>query len=82
MTMTTARLTPEQFEELGRELDAVRKDVVDDLGQADADYIRTVVTVQRRLEIAGRGLLFLGFLPPAWLAGVAARAASKIVDNM
>jgi len=82
MTMTTARLTPEQFEELGRELDAVRKDVVDDLGQADADYIRTVVTVQRRLEIAGRGLLFLGFLPPAWLAGVAALAASKILDNM
>jgi fatty acid desaturase len=28
------------------------------------------------------GLLFLGFLPPMWLAGVAALAVSKILDNM
>jgi fatty acid desaturase len=34
------------------------------------------------LEIAGRGLLFLSFLPPAWLAGVAALSVSKILDNM
>ena len=26
--------------------------------------------------------MFLGFLPPAWLAGVAALSASKILDNM
>lgn len=77
-----SRLTPEQFDELGRELDAVRQRVVDDLGQVDADYIRGVVALQRRLEVAGRGLLFLGFLPPAWLAGVAALSASKILDNM
>ncbi len=76
------RLTSEQFEELGHELDALRRRVVDDLGQADADYIRGVVALQRRLEVAGRGLLFLGFLPPAWLAGVAALSASKILDNM
>ena len=80
--MTAERLTAEQYEELGRELDAVRQRVVDDLGRADADYIREVVKIQRRLEVAGRGLLFLGFLPPAWLAGVAALSASKILDNM
>ena len=76
------RLTPDRFDELGRELDAVRRRVVDDLGQADADYIRGIVALQRRLEVAGRGLLFLGFFPPAWLAGVAALSASKILDNM
>ena len=30
----------------------------------------------------GRGLLFAGFLPPAWLGGVAALSLSKILDNM
>uniref|UniRef100_UPI00036F6E27 fatty acid desaturase family protein n=1 Tax=Rhodococcus sp. R1101 TaxID=1170698 RepID=UPI00036F6E27 len=37
---------------------------------------------QRGFEIAGRGLLFVGFLPPAWVAGVAALSVSKILDNM
>ena len=32
--------------------------------------------------MAGRGLLFLSFFPPAWVAGVAALSASKIIDNM
>src|SRR6202049_5165586 len=33
-------------------------------------------------EVAGRGLLFFSFLPPAWLAGTAALSLSKILDNM
>jgi len=76
------QLTAEQMDELGRELDAIRQRVVADLGETDVAYIRKVVRVQRRLEVAGRGLLFLGFLPPAWVAGVAALSVSKILDNM
>ena len=56
--------------------------VVADLGERDADYIRKVIRAQRGLEVAGRGLLFAGFLPPAWLAGVTALSLSKILDNM
>jgi hypothetical protein len=37
---------------------------------------------QRGLEIAGRVLLFVGFLPPAWIGGTAALSLSKILDNM
>ncbi|MCW4356036.1 acyl-CoA desaturase [Hoyosella sp. YIM 151337] len=76
------KLSPEQIEAFGKEMDALRARVVADLGERDAEYIRGVVSLQKKLEVAGRGLLFLGFLPPAWLGGVAALSLSKIIDNM
>ena len=75
-------LTAAQIEEIGRELDAIKQTVVDDLGQADRDYIYKLIKTQRALEVAGRASLFLGFLPPFWLAGTAALGLSKILDNM
>ena len=74
-------LTPEQADAFGRELDAVRDRVLADLGQVDVDYIRRVIRAQRLMEVAGRGLLVAGILPPAWLAGTALLALSKILDN-
>ena len=75
-------LSPEQADAFGRELDAVRDRVLADLGQVDVDYIRRVIKAQRLMEVAGRGLLVAGILPPAWLAGTALLALSKILDNM
>ncbi|MFC6013125.1 fatty acid desaturase family protein [Nocardia lasii] len=75
-------LTPDQVEELGAALDAIRARVVEDLGERDREYIYNIIKTQRGLEIAGRGLMYLGFLPPFWLAGVAALGVSKILDNM
>jgi linoleoyl-CoA desaturase len=75
-------LTEQQLEDIGRELDELRQRVVADLGADDRDYIYNIVKVQRALEVAGRGSLFLGFLPPFWLAGTAALSLSKILDNM
>ena len=37
---------------------------------------------QRSFEVAGRGLLWFGWFPPAWLTGTAALSLSKILDNM
>ena len=82
MPSTAPTLTPEQLEAFGQELDAIRARVVADLGQRDVDYINRLIRVQRGLEVAGRGLLFAGFLPPAWLGGTAALSLSKILDNM
>jgi fatty acid desaturase len=82
MAYHTPKLSPEQFDAFGRELDAIRQRILADRGARDADYIRRVVTAQRRIEVAGRGLLFLGFFPPAWLAGTTALTVSKILDNM
>ena len=64
------------------ELDAVRARVVADLGERDVDYINRLIRAQRGLEVAGRGLLFFGLLPPAWIGGTAALSLSKILDNM
>ncbi|OZM70251.1 acyl-CoA desaturase [Amycolatopsis antarctica] len=82
MTGLQDRLTPRQVEEFGRELDELRQRVVTDLGAEDVDYIQDVIKAQRALEVVGRGLLFAGFFPPAWIAGVGALSLSKILDNM
>ncbi len=82
MPSTAPTLTPEQLDAFGQELDAVRARVVADLGERDAGYINRIIRAQRGLELAGRGLLFLGFLPPAWIAGTTALSLSKILDNM
>jgi fatty acid desaturase len=76
------QLTPDEIEALGRELDELRTRVLADLGERDTEYIRRIIKAQRGLELTGRGLLFAGFLPPAWIGGVAALAVSKILDNM
>jgi fatty acid desaturase len=75
-------MTPEQTEAFGRELDALKERVIADLGERDAIYIRRVIKAQRALETGGRALLMAGILPPAWLAGTAMLALSKILDNM
>ncbi|MFD9960821.1 fatty acid desaturase family protein [Amycolatopsis sp. NPDC058986] len=76
------RLTPAQLDALGAELDALRRELVEDLGERDAAYLRRVVRLQQRFEVAGRALLWAGWFPPAWLAGTAALSISKILDNM
>jgi NADPH-dependent stearoyl-CoA 9-desaturase len=75
-------LTPEQVEELGRQLDEIRDGVLADRGASDAEYIRRIIGIQRKLEIGGRALLFAGVLPPAWLAGTALLSVAKILENM
>lgn len=82
MTGLQDRLTPQQVEDFGREMDELRQRVVADLGKSDVDYIQNVIKIQRSLEISGRVLLFAGFFPPAWIAGVGALSLSKILDNM
>src|SRR5579875_730401 len=82
MTTTLPPLTDDQIDSLGRELDEIRNRVMADLGERDLEYIRRIIRAQRGLEVTGRALLFAGFLPPAWLGGVAALSLSKILDNM
>jgi fatty acid desaturase len=72
----------DRFDEFGREMDRLREEVLGDLGQRDADYIRRVIAVQRRLEVGGRLALMAGVLPPAWILGTAMLATSKILENM
>jgi NADPH-dependent stearoyl-CoA 9-desaturase len=76
------KLTPEQLDAFGAELDAIRERVISERGEDDVAYMRRVIKTQRGLEVGGRALLWAGFIPPAWLAGTAALSLSKILDNM
>jgi linoleoyl-CoA desaturase len=67
---------------LAEELDAIREEVLEDLGEDDARYIRRVIAAQRRLEAGGRGALLVSLFPPAWLAGTAMLSVAKILENM
>jgi NADPH-dependent stearoyl-CoA 9-desaturase len=82
MTGLQDRLTPQQVEDFGRELDEIRQRVVADLGAAAVEFLNKIIKTQRGLEVAGRGLMYLGFFPPAWIAAVGALSVSKILDNM
>ena len=77
-----AHLSDDDIENLGRELDAIRQQVLDSRGERDADYIRTVIDFQRKLELASRAVLLFSLFPPAWLAGTAGLSVAKIVENM
>ncbi len=75
-------LTPEETVAFGRELDAIRDEVVAELGERDVAHIRSVIRLQRRTEAGGRLLLHVGLDPITFAAGVAALSVSKILENM
>src|SRR4051794_22927901 len=82
MPTDTITLTDEQFEGLGRELDALKERHVADLGERDTTYIRRIIKAQRALEVGGRVSLMASIFPPAWVLGTAMLSLSKILDNM
>ncbi|CAI9416099.1 NADPH-dependent stearoyl-CoA 9-desaturase [Nocardioides sp. T2.26MG-1] len=75
-------LTPDQVDQLGHELDAIRQDVLDSRGERDAAYIRRVVRVQRMLELGSRAVLLRSRRPAAWVLGTAGLTVAKVLDNM
>lgn len=64
------------------ELDAIRQRVMADAGEADARYLRGLLRLQRRTELAGRAALQLSFVPPLWFAGTGLLFLSKVLENM
>ena len=77
-----AHLSPEDIEQIGVELDAIRQEVLDTRGARDAAYIRKVIATQRYLELASRGTLLFSAFPPAFVLGTAGLGVAKILDNM
>ncbi len=77
-----AHLSDEDIVQIGTELDAIRQEVLDSRGEADAAYIRRVIAVQRGLEAAARGVLLFSRFPAAWIAGTAALTVAKTLENM
>ena len=77
-----SQLTDAELEAFGTAMDEIRAEILANRGEADAEYIRNVITLHRRLEAAGRLALFAGVLPPFWVAGTAMLATAKILENM
>jgi linoleoyl-CoA desaturase len=77
-----AHLSREDIEQIGKELDAIRQEVIDSRGARDAAYIRKVIKTQRSLELGSRAVLLFSAFPPAWVLGTAGLSLSKILDNM
>ncbi len=82
MKTTSRALTTDEMEAFGRELDALGREVIADLGQRDVDHIRAVIRVARQTEAGGRLLLHFGIGPVSFAAGVGALATAKILENM
>ncbi len=59
-----AHLTDTDIDNLAVELDAIRLDIDDPLGECDARYIRRTIAAQRALDVAGRLLLALARVVP------------------
>ncbi|MEJ5919235.1 MULTISPECIES: fatty acid desaturase family protein [unclassified Corynebacterium] len=71
-----AHLTDEDIAEIGRRFEEIEREHRDALGPKDARYIRSLIRIQRTLEVSGRALLMaptvglalgkMGVLPKAW----------------
>ncbi|MFC0446809.1 fatty acid desaturase family protein [Rhodococcus jostii] len=75
-------LTAEDVEALRTDLDAIRRDVTDSLGERDATYIRRTIAFQRALDAAARLMIFGSRAKAGWVAGTTALAVAKSIENM
>ena len=66
-------LSSEDVEEIGYELDVIRRDVEESLGAKDSAYIRRVIQFQRALEVAARLMIAGSRSKVGWVAGTCAR---------
>ena len=76
------RLSEQDFEELGKAFDDLHEKVKADLGESDARYIRSMITLHRRLGAISRLVLIFSKYKPAWLLGTAGLSVAKILENM
>ena len=77
-----AHLTQTDIEALGTELDSIRCDIEESLGERDAAYIRRTIRFQRTLEVASRLLIGCSRSRAGWVVGTMSLAFAKCVENM
>ena len=77
-----AQLSQADIDAFGAELDTIRSDIEESLGERDAAYIRRTILFQRALDVAARLLIAGSRSKAGWLTGTAALAYAKSVENM
>jgi linoleoyl-CoA desaturase len=76
------KLSEQDFEEIGKAFDELHEKVKADLGESDARYIRSMITLHRRLAVMSRIVLIFSKYRPAWLLGTTGLSVAKILENM
>ena len=62
-----AHLTPVDIAEFGREIEAIRNEVMDSRGERDARYIYRLIKIQRSMSLGGRIVIYASLaLLPQW----------------
>jgi fatty acid desaturase len=92
-----AHLSADDIKDFGREIEAIRNEVMDSRGERDARYIYRLIKIQRSMAVAGRLMIYasLALLPqwghalagwaffwPAITLGTLTLGVSKILENM
>jgi len=77
-----AHLSQVDIDPLGNELDAIRRDIEESLGEKDAAYIRRTIRFQRTLDVVARLVIGCSRSRVGWVLGTASLAFAKSVENM
>ncbi|WP_040865698.1 fatty acid desaturase family protein [Nocardia exalbida] len=77
-----AHLSEADIEAMGREFDAIRRDILERRGARDAAYIRRTIAFQRILDAASRLVIAGTRTKAGWLLGTTALAVAKSIENM
>src|SRR6478735_10132864 len=77
-----AHLTHQDVEALGFEIDALRRDVAESLGEKDATYIRRTIAFQRVLDGLARLVIHGSRTTTGVVLGTTALGTAKSIENM
>src|SRR5690349_8781 len=76
-------LSDAEIEEFGRELDAIRDEVMANRGERDRRYILRVIKTQRSLALLGRIVIYAGlFFLPGWGHALAGWTSTLILIGL
>jgi linoleoyl-CoA desaturase len=83
-TLRSPQIDPEaeRIAAFGRAIEALRREIEPQLGEADAEHIRRIGKLSRQLEVVGRGLIYLSFEPVGIGVGTTALCANKAHELM
>ncbi len=76
------RLSKEELDGFGAELEELRASIEANLGEDDVSYMRRMIRLSRMSEIVGRLLIHVSLDPITWMIGVSSLSFAKILENM
>ena len=77
-----AHLTEADVESLGKELDEIRRDIEESLGERDSRYLYRTIAAQRLLDVTSRLVIFGSRGPLTTVLGTVGLAVAKSIENM